>query len=181
VLAMERALQGDPLQTTTRVFMGACLGAVGRDAEAVEHFRQAMHLDPNFFWAYVYLAEFYTAREKFEEALAAAEKAFALTPWYAPSVGLFAGLLVRTGQAGRGRELAQKLGSGEAYGASMGWAIFHTCCNEIDLAANWYEKAIEERDSLVMSTLNSAIGEPVRASSRWPRLAALMNLPEVAK
>jgi hypothetical protein len=86
-------------------------------------------------------------------------------------------MLVRTGQTDQGRELARKLGSGERYGASMGWAIFHTCCNEIDAAADWYEKAIEERDSLIMSTLGAAIGEPLRASARWPKLAAMMNLP----
>jgi serine/threonine-protein kinase len=177
VAQMEKALQGDPLQTTTRVFLGACLGAVGRYAEAEEHFRQAMHLDPNFFWSYVYFAELYAARGMFAEALPIAERAFDLSPWYAPSIGIYAGLLVRTGQPGRGKELAQKLGSGEAYGSSMGWALFHICCNEIDLAADWYEKAIEERDSLVPSTLQTAIGEAVRASSRWPKLAALMNLP----
>ena len=177
VAQMEQAIQGDPLQTTIRVFLGACLGAVGRYAEAEEHFRQAMHLDANFFWAYVYLAELYAARGMFAEALPIAERAFDLSPWYAPSIGIYAGLLVRTGQPDRGKELAQKLGSGEAYGASMGWAIFHICCNEIDLAADWYEKAIEERDSLVPSTLQTAIGEPVRASPRWPKLAALMNLP----
>jgi tetratricopeptide (TPR) repeat protein len=174
---MEQALQGDPLRTTTRVFLGACLGAVGRYAEAEEHFSQAMHLDPNFFWSYVYSAELYAARGMFAEARPIAERAFDLSPWYAPSIGIYAGLLVRTGQPARGKELAQKLGSGEAYGASMGWAIFHICCDEIDLAADWYEKAIEERDSLVPSTLQTAIGEPVRASSLWPKLAALMNLP----
>jgi hypothetical protein len=86
-------------------------------------------------------------------------------------------VLVRSGQEGRGKELAQKLGSSETYGAAHGWAIFHACCNEIDLAADWYQKAIEERDPLVFPTLNSALGEPVRASSRWPKFAALMNLP----
>jgi tetratricopeptide (TPR) repeat protein len=175
---MEQALQGDPLQTTIRVFLATSLGAVGRDAEAVEHFRQAIHLDANFFWAYVYLAELYAARGMFAEALPIAEKAFALTPWYAPSIGIYAGALARTGQASRGKELAQKLGSGERYGTSMGWAIFHTCCDEIDLAAAWYEKAIEDRDSLVASTLNTAFGERVRASAHWPKLAGLMNLPQ---
>ena len=29
-----------------------------------------------------------------------------------------------------------------------------------------------------MSTLQTAIGEPLRASPRWPKLAALMNLPK---
>jgi hypothetical protein len=68
------------------------------------------------------------------------------------------------------------LGTGETYGASKGWALFHICCGEIDLAADWFEKAIEERDSMVVAFLQSAIGEPIRASRRWPKLAALMNL-----
>jgi TolB-like protein/Tfp pilus assembly protein PilF len=175
---LERALLGDPLQTSIRNFMAVCLGAAGRYTEAEENFRQASNLDPNFFWAYGYLAQLYVARRMFGEALPVAKKAFAVAPWYAPIVGLYAGLLVRNGEQDRGKELVLKLGSGEAYGASAGWAIFHTCCGEIDLAADWFEKAIEERDSIVMGSLQSAIGEPLRASPRWPKLAALMNLPE---
>jgi hypothetical protein len=48
----------------------------------------------------------------------------------------------------------------------------------VDRAADWFEKAIEERNSLVVLVLQSAIGEQLRASSRWPKLASLMNLPE---
>jgi hypothetical protein len=35
-----------------------------------------------------------------------------------------------------------------------------------------------ERHPMVTPTLQSAIAEPLRASPRWPRLAALMNLPK---
>jgi hypothetical protein len=55
-----------------------------------------------------------------------------------------------------------------------------TICEDIDQAADWYEKAIEERDSKVATYLQSAIGEPVCNSPRWPKLAALMNLSEEA-
>ena len=177
VAQMEQALQGDPLQLTIRAFLGACLSSVGRYVDAEEHLRQAMHLDASFFWAYVYLAELYAGRGMFAEALPIAERAFDLSPWYPPSIGICAGVLVRSGQESRGKELTRKLGSGETYGAAHGWAIFHACCNEADLAADWYQKAIEERDPLVFSTLNNVLGEPVRSSRRWPELAALMNLP----
>ena len=33
---------------------------------------------------------------------------------------------------------------------------------------------------MVVAFLQSSIGEPLRASPRWPKLAALMNLPEWA-
>jgi TolB-like protein/tRNA A-37 threonylcarbamoyl transferase component Bud32 len=173
---LERALQGDPLQTTTMSVLGNCLGALGRYAEAEEHLRQAIYLDGNL-WGYSNLAINYAARGMFAEALPIAEKGFALTPWFAVSVGVYAGVLVRVGQPERGRELIQKLGSGEKYGTSSGWAIFHSCCGEIDPAADWYGKSIEERDPMGLFTIQSAIGEPVRASARWPKLAAMMNLP----
>jgi hypothetical protein len=85
---------------------------------------------------------------------------------------------VRLGEQDRGREVIQRLGSGEAYGASRGLAIYHICCGEIDLAADWFEKVIEDRYPNATAFLQGAIGEPLRASPRWPKLAALMNLPE---
>jgi tetratricopeptide (TPR) repeat protein len=150
---------------------------VGRYAEADELLRQSQDLDPNFFWTHYFLADLYTARQMYTQGLACAEKAFSVAPWDAASAGVYAGLLVRTGEPDRGREIVRALGAGEAYGASRGLAIFHTICGDIDLAADWYERAIEERDSFVVAFLQSAIGEPVRNSPRWSRLAALMNLP----
>jgi len=176
VVELERAVQGDPLQLTIRTFLAVCLGAAGRYAEAEEHFRQTVDLDPNFVWAHYYLAELYAARQMFVEALPIAERAHSLGPWSRPSAGLYAGLLVRLGEQDRGREVIQSLGSGEAYGASAALAIYHTCRGEIDLAADWFEKAIEERYPNATAFLQGAIGEPLRASPRWPKLAAMMNL-----
>ena len=76
--------------------------------------------------------------------------------------------------------MIQRLGSGQVYGAPFGLAIFHTYCGEIDLAADWFEKAIEERYPGLALWLQGSIAEPLRASPRWPKLAALMNLPEKA-
>ena len=104
------------------------------------------------------------------------EIAISLAPWYAPIVGLYAGLLMRAGRMDEGEKLVRDLRPGEAYGASAGLALFHTCQGHVDLAVDWFEKAIEERNSLVVVVLQSAIGEQLRASPRWARLAAMMNL-----
>jgi serine/threonine-protein kinase len=176
VVELERAVQGDPLQLTIRTFMAVCLGAAGRYAEAEEHFRQVRDLDPNFVWAHYYLAELFAARQMFVEALPIAERAHSLGPWSSPSVGLYGGLLARQGEQDRGRDVISRLGSGDAYGASTGLAIYHICRGEIDVAADWFEKAIEERYPNATAFLQGAIGEPLRASPRWPQLAAMMNL-----
>jgi TolB-like protein/Tfp pilus assembly protein PilF len=174
----ERAVQGDPLHRGIRFAMAGRLAAVGRYAEAEAHLRQLLDLDPNSALAYVGLANHYTTRGMFAEALPFAEKAYSLAPWAAQTAGFYAGLLVRTGEPNRGKELVQKLGAGRVYGASMGLAIFHACCDEIDLAADWLEKAIEERYPGIVLWLQSTMAEPLRSSPRWPKLAKMMNLPE---
>jgi TolB-like protein/Tfp pilus assembly protein PilF/predicted Ser/Thr protein kinase len=175
---LERAVQGDPLQPGIRLLMAGCLAAVGRYAEAEAHLRQILDLDPSAGLAYYALATVYAARSMFAEALPLAEKAFSLAPLYAPIIGVYAGLLVCIGEPNRGKELIQRLGSGQVYGTPTGLSIFHAYCGEIDLAADWAERAIEERSPGVAYLLRSAIAEPLRASPRWPKLAALMNLPE---
>jgi hypothetical protein len=57
--------------------------------------------------------------------------------------------------------------------------MFYTCTGDLDRAADWFEKAIEERYSMVGALLQTGISAPLRASPRWPKLAALMNLQPV--
>ncbi|MEO6080494.1 MAG: TIR domain-containing protein [Steroidobacteraceae bacterium] len=176
---LERAVHGDPLHVGYRTGLARSLMAVGRYDEAEELLYRTRDLDPNFIVTLLELAIVHVARQRFAEALPFAEKLFSLHPWYATSVGIYGGLLVRTGEPDRGREIARALGAGEAYGAAKGLAIFHSLCGDIDASADWFEKAIEERDPEILHYFQGVPGEPLRGSSRWPRLAALVNLPEV--
>jgi TolB-like protein/Tfp pilus assembly protein PilF len=175
---LERAVLGDPLHLIARISLAHCLGGDGRYAEAETHLRQALELDPNFAIANYSLANLFVARGMFAEALPFAEKACSLAPWHPSITGGCAGLLIRTGERDRGNKLVQRLGSGEAYGAPLGLAIFHLCAGEIDLAADWWEKAIEERHPSAPAGLQTAIAAPLRASPRGAGLARMMNLPE---
>jgi serine/threonine-protein kinase len=174
------AVQGDPLHLTYRALLAMCLDAVGRYAEAEELLQQSRDLDPDFVFTNFQFTQHYAHRKMFAEAIPFAEKAFSVAPWFSPVVGVYAGVLVRMGQPDRGKEVLQTLGSGVTYGAAKGLAHFHLICGDIDRAADWCEKAIEERDSTVVILLQSATGEALRASPRWPRLVALMNLSEAA-
>ena len=62
-----------------------------------------------------------------------------------------------------------RVGSGEACGASTGLAIFHTCRGEIDLAADWFEKAIEERYAIVLGGADESTRSRVIASQTASR------------
>jgi hypothetical protein len=110
---------------------------------------------------------------RFAEALALTERAYALTPWRHPVIGLLAALLVRAGATSRADALLEKLGTGKEFGASTGLAVFHAVCGEFDRAGDWAVQAIEER----YPPLVAILGPLLRSSPRWPALAKLMNLP----
>jgi hypothetical protein len=81
------------------------------------------------------------------------------------------------GEHERSRAIVETLAPHHTYAVPIGHALFHTCSGELDLAAQWFEKAIEKRYSLVAAYLQSPISEPLRSSPHWTRLATLINLP----
>ncbi len=174
---LQLAVQADPLHMTSRHMLSMCLSAVGRYAEAEKLLLETRSLDPNFLMTNLYISSNYADRGLFEQALPFAKTMATLGPWFGLGVGQYAGLLVRVGQIEKGREVAQTLGSGERYGAAMGLAMFYLRSGELADSADWFEQAIENRDSTAAVYLQSAAGEPLRASPQWPRLAALMKLP----
>ena len=46
-----------------------------------------------------------------------------------------------------------------------------------DVAFNWVEKAVAERDFSMMIYLRFVVSKGLRASHRWPKIANMMNLP----
>ena len=101
-------------------------------------------------------------------------------PIYKRAIGVLAGVLMLSGDRDRAQGLLDKLGSGQAYGAPQGLATFHLLCSDIDRAADWVEKAIEERNPSVLLSLRQPYAQPLRSSRHWQKLAKLMNLPPEA-
>jgi serine/threonine-protein kinase len=175
---MALAVQDDPLNGRYHVALGSCLEESGRDGS--EELRRAIELEDDYFLTFLHLGRINSSRGRIAEALAAAERAYSLAPWSSRAIGLLAGILVRSGDRDRAQGLLDKLGSGEAYGAAHGLAIFHLLCSDIDRAADWVQKAIEERDPSILLSLRLRDAQPLRSSRHWPKLARLMNLPPEA-
>jgi hypothetical protein len=120
------------------------------------------------------MAENYAARGMLTEALAAAECARELAPWNVRVAGVLAAILTRTGDRDRAAELRQQLKDA----APIGMVVYHLLCSEMDAAADWYEKCIEQREPFAVMYARAHILAPLRSSARWPALAKRMNLPE---
>jgi hypothetical protein len=56
--------------------------------------------------------------------------------------------------------------------------LYHLIFGEIDAAADWFEKGVEQRDPILVPWLRLPLFKPLRMSPRWPKIAAMMNLPD---
>jgi len=121
----------------------------------------------------------YVEKGMMAEALAAAEKAYQMAAWNPRILGLLAGVLVRMGEPGRAEALIGQLSQAQGgLVAASGMVLYYLICGEIDAAADWFEKGVEQRDPILVPWLRLPLAKPLRASPRWPKIARMMNLPE---
>jgi TolB-like protein/Tfp pilus assembly protein PilF len=174
---LQLAVQDDPLHIVCRSFLGLCLDGAGRHAEAESILQETMELSPDHRVPRLYLVYHYFNRQRLPEALAVAEWLFVHAPWYPQGVSVFAGLLSRSGQAARAAEVLCSL-KPEVPGYCGHMASYYLYAGDIEQAADWMEKALTAREATVLMVLRMEAAKVIRASSRWPRLAQMMNLPE---
>jgi len=170
----EQELREDPLSIGARNGLAFSLLSVGRLSEAQAEEHKILEFEENHQLASYVLALTYARQEKWPEAVRFAEKASSSMP---SAIGVLGGVLRRIGEVDRAEELLQKLMTGETYSAPLGLVTFYRVSGEIEKAADWLEKTIEQRhpNAAVFATLY------FRSTSRWPALARLMNLPEEAQ
>jgi serine/threonine-protein kinase len=174
----ELALKEDPLHPGVRLVLAISLMGVNRFVEAEKQLRETLDLAPNFPPALGTLGMLQASQDRFPEALACVEKAYALTPGAPYSAGTLSGLLARTGETARAEELVAQMRSGPAHLAHPGLMYFHLYSGDIEQAADWTEKAIDDRFPGLAIILRSLPAKELRASARWPKLARMMNLPD---
>ena len=111
-------------------------------------------------------------------ALVSTERAYAVAPWSYTVIAMHAGILGLCGQTERADALVRALGDGEAYGASLGLMQYHLFRQDVDQAALWARKGIEQRDLVIPFMLRHPAADALRASAHWPALTKMMNIVE---
>jgi eukaryotic-like serine/threonine-protein kinase len=170
---MARALEEDPLNLLYRHLYARGLRHLGRLDEAEGELRGILDVDASFPWALETLGAVYAQQGRSEEALALTERAHEVTPWSYTVMGQLAALLERAGDRKRANALLETLGTGEAYGASTGLAIFHATSGNTEQAAEWAARGIAQR----FLPLVYMLAPLLRTQPQWPALARLLNLP----
>ena len=168
---LQRALEEDPLHLPTRHAKATCLLLMGRLEESEAELRQILELDETFSAAWGILASACALQGRVAEALEHAEKSLALAAFLPMHVGVGAAMLMNLGEENRAQEILSRLGDGSAYGAPIGFTVFHFHRGEPDKACDWAAKAIEQRYPLVPGMLSGAIGTALKRTPLWPSLA----------
>jgi TolB-like protein/Tfp pilus assembly protein PilF len=173
VETMGRALEEDPLNLLYRHIRARGLRHLGRLDAAEAELRGILDVDADFPWALETLGAVCAQQGQWDDALAFTERAHVVTPWSNTVMGQLAALLERAGDRTRTDTLLQTLGTGEAYGASTGLAIFYAMRGDAEQSAEWAARGIAQRflPQIYM------IAPLLRSQRQWPALARLMNLP----
>ena len=173
----ERTIAEDPLEVWPRMNLHAFLQAAGRDREAYDQALKALDFDGNLVVARVSIAHFHAYWEQVDQAVAAARRAVEVGPWYPDAVATLAATLRRSGEEQEAETLYRSLGSGGQFGDARARAVYHLICGDIDTAADWVEKAIDERDHSMQYYLRFVICRRLRSSRRWPKIAQMSHIP----
>ncbi len=177
---LELSISGDPLNPFLRFHLASWLMVANRSMDSCRECRNILELDETQGLAWITLSIVFLQQGNLEEALEAAERAIALIPWSKGSQGYLAGLFTLKGDEENAERALQKIGDNEAYGAPFGLAHYFLIKGEMNQAADWIARAIEQRSPMVVSFLRGPFVEKLRKSPRWSELMRMIGFPELA-
>src|SRR6267142_2293261 len=177
---IKRAQALDPLSSIIAVNISRLYQLQNNQTASVENSLKIIELDPNFAPAYEYLALSYLKRGRNAEAIAAAEKAVALTNRAGITLGdlgyVYAALGKRAEAIDKIRELEEKYTRKEAIGQYI--AAVYVGLGDKDKAFEWLEKDFQARNGKLAEIRWQIQFEPLRDDPRYKDLLKRMGLPQ---
>jgi tetratricopeptide (TPR) repeat protein len=152
---------------------------LGRRYErGLEQARLAIELSPQSSLGPLLLGQILRETGSYEEAIDSLEQAVALSggaPMFLGWLGLALGQAGRVGEARAllGR-LEEQAGCGYVLPSCFGW--LYLGLGELDLAFSWLDRAVDERDAMVIPIKTYPFLDTYREDPRYRHLLARMNL-----
>lgn len=175
------SVQADPLNVAWRTSRAHLHGLAGDHTAVIDETREILARDSSQWIAHLYGAEANWATGQTSKALALIEAGHRLVPWHARTSGMFAALLDLSGERVRADEIVGRLtATPDAPGAATGLVVHAVMTGDIEAAARWWARAIDQRDLWVIFNARAWFTRELRASPHWPALAARMGLPSDA-
>jgi serine/threonine protein kinase/tetratricopeptide (TPR) repeat protein len=177
---VEAVLQADPLSIFVRWWLAIMLYMARRPNRMMEEGRHMIALDPAHFLGHWVAGIANTEIDALDEAVTALEKAHELSGGIPFTLGFLA---YAYGRAGRHADARKLLAQAEAimketYIPPATYAIGCVGLDDWDAAFEWWNRAIEVRDPLIMPIKTYPFFDPVRSDPRYRALLNRMNLAE---
>jgi len=148
----QKALEADPFSLETNSFFAWVLMSLGRLDEAEELARKILAMNPSLFSGYQILGAVKGLRGMWAEAAQDCEKAVALEG--RPQIlGVLCAYHVRAGRPAEARRALEQLeeAAGRCHVPPVWLAVGYDAVGATDQARAWIERAIEERDQVLVS------------------------------
>ena len=168
----------DPLSIPTRWWLAVMLYFSRQLERMADQGQQILALDPHHFLGHWVVGMERDAIGAGAHAVAALEKAHELSGGGPFTMGFLAYACGRAGRPDDARRLLDRAEAlaAKAYVPPSTFALGHVGLDEWDSAFDWWNRAIEGRDPLVMPVKNYLFFDPVRGDSRYLAMLRLMNL-----
>lgn len=177
---LDAIVRVDPLSIPTRWWL-AVMSYFSRHLERMaDEGQQIVALDPNHFLGHWVIGMQRDAIGAGAQSVAALEKAHELSGGSPFTMGFLAYACGRAGRPDDARRLLARARAiaAEAYVPPSTFALGHVGLDEWDAAFDWWNRAIEVRDPLVMPVKSYPFFDPVHGDPRYRAMLRLMNLAE---
>jgi eukaryotic-like serine/threonine-protein kinase len=172
---LKKALEPDPLNVLWRSMLAMVLVSTGKYEEGIAEGQKALEINENSWLALQQISTGYLYMGKLDQARVSAQRSLTSAPWNGWVPGILAGIAAISGEKEQVNDLLKVANP-------LGIATYHMICSEVDQAADWYRKALEQHNLMAVMTLSCSMEftRPLRESPRWAALARMVHLPETA-
>jgi TolB-like protein/Tfp pilus assembly protein PilF len=177
---MLRLLQVDPLSGYANVIASFSGVSSGRIAEAVEHGRRGVELDPNSYLAQWSLSVSLQCDRQYEEAATVAERALAISGRHSWALMTLAAIYAAWDKPDKARAVFREMEARSArdYIQPAMLTAAAAAVGEIDRAIGFAQQALDDKDPLfVMLARTWPDYEPLRTDSRFREIVDRLKLP----
>jgi len=176
--AARKAAELDPTLPWRQLSLGYCYFLARHWQRTIEQCEHALELDPNYYLAHQFLGFVYCLTGRIDEGVQACENAARLvgnSPWAKVFRAMASAWAGRTDDACRIiREMEDY--SRVSYVSPSMFAWVYCSLGETEKGLEWFERAIDERDGLIIHGHLFPIYDPLRSHPRYHALLRKMNL-----
>jgi serine/threonine-protein kinase len=143
----KRGHELDPLSTEIGTAVGGILSMTGQNDLAITQLNSTLELDPNYWFARVFLAGIYEAQGRLADACAEYEKAHALEGEFSEALAGLGKCYVQQGKIDEARKILLELKrrAEKNYVPPYFFFMIHYALGEKEEALPWFEAAFEQR------------------------------------